>query len=29
VVARLEELAKVYGSRFAPDIGWASVAGVP
>ena len=25
VVARLQELSKVYGSRFAPDIGWSSV----
>ena len=29
VVTRLQELSKVYGSRFAPDIGWSSVAGVP
>ena len=29
VVARLQELSKVYGSRFAPDIGWSSLASVP
>ena len=29
VVARLQELSKTYGPRFAPDIGWSEVASVP
>jgi 3-hydroxyacyl-CoA dehydrogenase/enoyl-CoA hydratase/3-hydroxybutyryl-CoA epimerase len=29
VVARLQELSKAYGSRFAPDSGWSSIAAVP
>jgi len=29
VVARLEELTKVYGSRFTPDAGWTSLRTVP
>jgi 3-hydroxyacyl-CoA dehydrogenase/enoyl-CoA hydratase/3-hydroxybutyryl-CoA epimerase len=29
VVARLEELTKAYGTRFAPDIGWSSLSTGP